>query len=154
MPKKTPYEKTIELHRRARGKLKFISGKWFYKNDEIRDINRYLYATGQYTGIDEMQKVIDGYITLYGESGAWPPLPIVSNARSLIKSNAGNLEGVNLAYPLNKKQLMIINYLLRHDEDCFFILTGVGGSGKSTFANIICQIFGNDTASLSIRFGQ
>ena len=46
---------------------------------------------------------------------------------------------------------MIINRLLFHPEDeVMFITTGVGGSGKSTFLNIIKQLYNNDCYSASV----
>jgi hypothetical protein len=56
-----------------------------------------------------------------------------------------------LAFPLDTKQLKIINVLLfRPQEEVFFISSGVGGSGKSTFCNIIQQLFENDVANCSL----
>ena len=134
------------IHEEEKGNLTFISGKWFYKDTEIKDIKRYLFVTNKFKDVDRLEKFIEGYKLLYGTDGLWPPLPILKQAINLI--NKGPLEP--MAYPLNEKQLIIINYLLDHNEEVFFILTGVGGSGKSTFANIICQIFENDVGHLSL----
>ena len=136
-------EKVISIYRETDGKLRFISGKWFYKDDEIKDIRKYMLVAGYSDNMTELDNIIDMYKVMYGESGVWPDLPIIKEAESLKKL-------APLCYPLKSKQLKIINYLLRHDEEIFFILTGVGGSGKSTFGNIICQIFDNDTASLNL----
>ena len=136
-------EKVISIYRETDGKLRFISGKWFYKDDEIKDIRKYMLVAGYSDNMTELDNIIDMYKVMYGESGVRPDLPIIKEAESLKKL-------APLCYPLNSKQLKIINYLLRHDEEIFFILTGVGGSGKSTFGNIICQIFDNDTASLNL----
>ena len=123
--------------------LEFISGKWFKDKKEIKDIRVRLANLGWFKNVSKIDETIDMYILLYGTTGLWYDLPIINDALKLEKLEP-------LCYPLNDKQLKIINYLLRHDEEIFFILTGVGGSGKSTFGNIICQIFENDTASLSL----
>ena len=136
-------EKVISIYQNTGGKLRFISGKWFYNDTEIKDIRKYMLVSGYADTMTELDNIIDMYKVMYGEVGVWPPLPIIKEAEELKELKP-------LCYPLNEKQLKIINYLLRHDEEIFFILTGVGGSGKSTFGNIICKIFDNDTASLNL----
>lgn len=140
---KSIYELTLFLHDMTKGELEFISGKWFRNRVEIKNIKKYLYVTGIFKSVDQLEKVIDSYTVMYGKSSKWYDLPIIEEAKGL-------QELTPLCYPLNTKQLMIINYLLRHDEEVFFILTGVGGSGKSTFANIICEIFDKDVAPLNL----
>ena len=128
--------------------IKFISGKWFApKNDklvEIRQIDKFLLLNGITTDVNDSQKWRDTYVAMYGESGLWPEMPIIEEAKRTMDQKH------DMCYPLNEKQLIIINYLLRHDEEICFILTGVGGSGKSTFGNIICKIFDDDTAALNL----
>lgn len=143
MTKLSIKERARAVYKMCRGKLKFISGKWFYDDTEIKDIHKYLYKMDLIDSPNQLDDVIESLKIEFGESGTWPELPIVKEAENL-------KEFKPLCYPLTEKQLIIINYLLRHDEEIFFILTGVGGSGKSTFANIICEIFDNDTASLSL----
>lgn len=143
MARITTREKVKMIHDDLHGKLEFISGKWFYNKKEIKNIEKYLLQANYCDTMNELNDVIDMYKIMYGTTGLWYDLPIIEEAR--------NLEELKpLCYPLNDKQLTIINYLLRHDEEVFFILTGVGGSGKSTFGNIICKIFDNDTASLNL----
>ena len=143
MTKLTIKERARLIHQHCQGKLQFISGKWFYDDTEIRDIRKYLYKSDFIDNPSQLDDVIDSLILEYGTDGLWLDLPIVKEAEELTELKP-------LCYPLTEKQLIIINYLLRHDEEIFFILTGVGGSGKSTFANIICKIFDNDTASLNL----
>ena len=124
--------------------LEFISGKWFIDKQEVKDIDKYLLLSSNNIGnVSKLKDVKECFIILFGSTGRWYDLPIVEAARNYTKKH-------QMCYPLKTKQLMIINYLLRHDEEIAFILTGVGGSGKSTFANIICQIFDNDTAALNL----
>lgn len=68
----------------------------------------------------------------------WPELPIIKTAKELgpITSNEG------APFQLDDKQYQILNILLYHPkEEVMFITTGVGGSGKSTYLNIIRQLF-------------
>ena len=136
-------EKVISIHTQTGGKLRFISGKWFYADEEIKNIRKYMLVSGYADTMHELDDIIDMYQVMFGEIGKWADLPIIKEAQALTKLEP-------MCYPLNDKQLKIINYLLRHDEEIFFILTGVGGSGKSTFGNIICKIFDNDTAALNL----
>lgn len=143
MARITTREKVRMIHDDLHGKLEFISGKWFYNKKEIKNIEKYLLQSNYCDTMNELNDVIDMYKIMYGTTGLWYDLPIIEEARNIQELKP-------LCYPLNEKQLIIINYLLRHDEEVFFILTGVGGSGKSTFGNIICKIFDNDTASLNL----
>lgn len=128
--------------------IRFISGKWFVPHDgkleEIKKIDKFLLLNRLTNDTQDSKKWRDTYVAMYGEDGLWPEMPIVEEARKTMDKKQ------EMCYPLNEKQLIIINYLLRHDEEICFILTGVGGSGKSTFGNIICKIFGDDTASLNL----
>lgn len=127
--------------------IHYISGKWFNKaNQEIKDIDKYLYHLPQLSieGIKDINEARDLFILAYGDKeGWWPQMEIVKKAlKTPFKPP--------LAFPLNIQQLMIINRLINGRDEVMFILTGVGGSGKSTFANIIRQIFGGDVASLNL----
>lgn len=86
-------------------------------------------------------------LTILGTSDFWPELPLFVQARKL-----GALpKDTKLPFPLDEKQLIIINRLCFHPEDeVMFITTGVGGSGKSTFLNIIKQLFNNDVSAASV----
>lgn len=142
---KINYTALSDSFRRSNPYVEFKSGKWFVKEKDCKNIDAYLLrAIPTLTNLDELKKFKDVFITLHGEpDGDWYDLPIIEEAMLTPDYKP-------LCYPLNKKQMIIINYLLRHDEEVAFILTGVGGSGKSTFANIICQIFDNDTAALDL----
>lgn len=144
----------------------FISGKWYildasrcvledkYLSEdellrgravEIKDIDRWMLENGDCESVEEKDKALDYFKQLYGTASRWPPLPIETAVKN---ANAPLME---LPIPMSLKQLKLINYLLRHDEECFVILTGVGGSGKSTFANVIRQIFDNDVAYMNLE---
>lgn len=131
---------------------KFISGKYFWNNDEeIEDIDGEIVRqakTGNrnYRVKSDDIKDIKTELKAYGEpKGTWPELKIAR----LAKAAKGSLK--ELPFPLDEKQLQIINILLFHpNEEVFFITTGIGGSGKSTFLNIITQLFDNDTANCSL----
>lgn len=86
-------------------------------------------------------------LNILGTTGFWPELPLFIQAKALgpIADNS------TLPFPLDDKQLMIINRLCFHPEDeVMFITTGIGGSGKSTFLNIIKQLFNNDVSAASV----
>lgn len=126
----------------------FVSGKWFdKKGDEILYMDRFISMKFDLYKIDTQKKIDDvkeAFIRLYGQKGFWPELPIVREARARDYGNLG-FDLPPLAFPLSEKQLIIIKVLLMAgDEEAFFITTGVGGSGKSTFGNIVKQIFGED----------
>jgi len=129
--------------------LEFISGKWFFKGEEIKEIEKWLMHTDEIPYHDlitsdlEAIRCRDTFVTSYGTVGDWFELPIIAEAKA-------QKELKPLCLPLETKQLKIINRLLTPHQQKFFIITGVGGSGKSTFLNIIKQIFNNDFASLSL----
>lgn len=135
--------------------IHYISGKWFNNQDEIKNIEHFLIHVrlneqALFTSTRQIQNFISYFTcaesTEYSQ-GKWPESTVLRDAR-LIKDE----ELKPLAYPLTQEQLMIINYLLIHsDEEHFFILHGVGGSGKSTFGNIVCQCFDNDLSSVGIN---
>ena len=126
-------------------KLRFISGKWFNENEEEipnikKEVAINLIEDDEYSlffkGIKDMCDVenwIDCYKDLYGESSLWFPSKFIKKAIDYPK-----VELSELPFPFDYKQIVIINRLLFHPEDeVVFITTGVGGSGKSTFLNIV-----------------
>lgn len=143
------YELGCFVEKLYKAKIRFISGKWFAKDDkEIKLINRYISkATGKFNPKD-ITNIMDSFIMIYGDmNGNWCELPIVREAKEL----GGLSMDTKLPFDLDSKQLLIINRLLFHPEDeIMFICTGVGGSGKSTFLNIVKQLFDNDVSSATL----
>lgn len=129
-------------HDHMQTKIEWHSGKWFIAGDEIRDIKRYMVRIPelQISSADDLQKLIDYYIVRYGQEDLWPPLTIIQEAKDRIAE--GKVK--DMVFPLTEKQLLIIRILLDGNEERMFIATGRGGTGKSTFLNIIRQIYGND----------
>lgn len=140
--------------------LQFISGKWFDADNKQLDINRwfrdacmpnskYYHYFANFKNKSDKNNFIDMYIDFYGDNnGFWYELPIVKKAKEFRKVS---LEEVTKIFPLESKQITIINRLLFHPEDeVLFITTGIGGSGKTTFLNIIKQLFDNDYMSASL----
>lgn len=134
-------------------KIKFISGKYFKKcvngtYEEIRDIDRYIINIPEIrqniNNMDNVRTLKEAFVALYSEqNGTWPEMPIIKEARELTELKP-------MVFPLTEKQLVFINRIIKGEDEMMFILCGVGGSGKSTFANIVKQIFGNDVASLNL----
>lgn len=127
--------------------LEYICGKWYYKKEEIQNIDRFLlnYNFLQFKYMRDVDEFKDCYIGLVGDlDGKWYDNEIILKAKEDEPLKP-------LAFPLDDKQLTIINVLLfRPAEEVFFITTGVGGSGKSTFGNIVCQLFQNDVSHASL----
>lgn len=127
---------------------RFISGKWFFNDTEIKNFTKHLYTIKDIRVLlrsdKDTENIRDTFIDMYSDLGKWPALPIIKEAQDLQELKP-------LCFPLNVKQLIIINRLLTGIDEKFYILTGVGGSGKSTFANIIKQIYENDVASLTLE---
>lgn len=133
--------------------LEFVSGKWYFKEKEIKDISKWLYRSqgnkdvlayaDAFKSVSDLDNTINLFTRVYGTAGRWKPLPIIEEAKA-------QAELKPLCLPLSSEQLKIINRLLAPNQQKFFIITGVGGSGKSTFLNLIKQIFDNDFASLSL----
>lgn len=149
-----------DFNRLCGHRIKFISGKWFiYKNGEATEINnmvRYLIFNpdnlplssfaSAFKSTDDYSDLLSEYIALYSEEGLWPESKAIACGRKLKKPRKP------LCLPLTKKDLMMINYMIEHhnDGETMFILTGAGGTGKSTLGNLICQIFDNDIGAASL----
>lgn len=137
-------QEIIEINSRALHKkgLRLVSGKWFLKSNEITHINKYIGTACDTLELTAINKILDGVIILQGDTdGIWPEIEYPE------------IHG-KLPFPLDEKQLVIINRMLYHRFDNkdrnIFITTGVGGSGKSTFLNIIKQIHKGDCANSSL----
>ena len=129
--------------------IKFIAGKWFNKfNVEIKDISSYIARSCHLFKSNDIKDVEEAFINWYGKKiGKWPEMIIVSMTK-----DRGPIEDKSqLPFELDEKQLIIINRILFHPEDeIMFITTGVGGSGKSTFLNIVKQLFDNDVSATTL----
>lgn len=140
-----------KLDSRARSEImkelgfQFLSGKWFRKGVEVPSIDRAVYEAEELNCREPSEKdnAISVFRDRYGDfEGKWPEMPIIEEAfKADLKP---------MAFPLTKPQLTIINRLLIGVDEYMYIATGVGGSGKSTFGNIVRQIFGGDCASASL----
>ena len=76
-------------------------------------------------------------LNILGTTGFWPELPLFAQAKNLGPITDDSV----LPFPLDDKQLMIINRLCFHPEDeVMFITTGIGGSGKSTFLRCLNRL--------------
>ena len=131
--------------------LEFINGKVFKYNkeidyyDEIKNIRKYLLGIlrnrGMVASKSDLDFICDSVWEYADNEKRWYDSKIVHQARKL-----GTLPvDTPLVFELDKKQLQLINKMLFHpEEELLIITTGVGGSGKSTFLNIVKQLFDND----------
>lgn len=130
----------------------WMAGKWFQKGKgEVPDLRREVLVNPVYQckEADDADKALAYFIGAYGDPrGRWPMMPIRREAVTFIGKCFADLPP--MAYPLTEAELMIINRLLSGDDEMMFIATGCGGSGKSTFGNIVKQIFGDDFAALTL----
>lgn len=132
--------------------VEFISGKFFYNKKEIANIDKYLgkiYYNNTKKMINErdLKYLKNGIINnpTTDEQEFWYRPVIIDEALSLIENG---YKPKKCPFPLEDKQLLILYIMLFHPEqEVFFITTGIGGSGKSTFLNIITQLYENDVAS-------
>lgn len=128
------------------------AGKWFKNGEEAPETRRELLVNPIYQAkeTDDADKAMAFFIGAYGDPRAkWPEAPILKEARLLLMATQKNPP--EMAYPLSKKQLLVLNRLLAGEDEMIFIATGTGGSGKSTFGNICRQVFGNDVAYLNLQ---
>ena len=138
----------------TKSKVKFISGKFFANDVEVKKIDSYIYNVclcNQFScksqDIDEIKKQLQ----ILSDEDIWPELPIVSKARKLGPITKDMEEVNNAPFQLEPKQLLILNILLFHPrEEVMFITTGRGKTGKSTYLNIIKQIYNDDVASIPL----
>lgn len=135
-------QKAEEVYSYTKGELEYISGKWFYRKQEVTEIERFLVHNwkrlfGNSRQIDEFIKM---YVIMYGKSKMlWYPPKILEIAK--------NREVDRSKYDwLTNEQLMIINTLFT-DNEIFWIVYGKGGTGKSTFLNLVKQLFESDVFS-------
>jgi len=133
----------VELFHEENPNVRFISGKWFTKQSEIKDINKYFARIGTFESPKQVKDAVEMFVLLYGEDGEWLEMPIVTDAKKQEKLYP-------LAFPLTKEQLMIIRIMIEGKEEAMFICTGIGGSGKSTFLNIIRQIYSEDCSAVTL----
>lgn len=136
-------------------KIEFISGKFFYKKKEIKNIDKYLGkiyydSTHKIIGDRDLKFFKNGIINnpVQEDLEMWYRPDIIDEA---MQQKAEGYMPREMPFPLDDKQLIILYILLFHPElEVFFITTGIGGSGKSTFLNIIRQLFDNDVSSTPI----
>ena len=153
-PKKMTTMEKVNMVHRLFPLFKFISGKWFIGQKEIKNIDSFLLQGRVGAMFDNAQRMIefkDTFRLAYGDAtGDWPEMPIVTEAKKLIRN------GEDKALPpipafIDHKKLQIIHYLLEPNNEYFIIIYGVAGSGKSTFMNVIMQIFEGDIAAISLK---
>lgn len=153
-------------------KLIYRKGKWFSMINKrnyytyIYDIRKFLYYLDRhnrnknfYNRVFNFQEPseVDNFVKMYadvfGEDGDWfeQKYAVLGKEKyeECVKIKGERLP--DLPFPLDVKQLLIIGVLLfKPEEEVFFITTGIGGSGKSTFLNIVRQLYPNDFYSSTL----
>lgn len=138
-------------------RIRWISGKFFAVNKGMKEIKNIdkgisdyvkIRFSGMYTKPSEIEDIKSTIILDGDPVGRWPELPLVTMAR---EKGGMPYDISSLPFPLEKKQMIIIGRMLFHPFDAvIFITTGVGGSGKSTFLNLVRQLFDDDCANTSL----
>ncbi len=136
-------------------RIYWISSKFFSRKTglEIKDIDKSISTYfekvhGVFVTNSEIKDVKDTIIMRGDALGRWPELPLVKKAKEM---GGISYDMSLLPFPLEEKQLIIIWRMLFHPMDAvIFITTGVGGSGKSTFLNMVRQLFDNDCSNTSL----
>lgn len=135
--------------------VRFISGKYFNQDDiEIKNIDNYIAQAcineqcyPKTSDIEEIKR----FLQISSDEVLWPELPIVTEAKKLGPITKNMEENKNAPFELEPKQLLILNIILFHpNEEVMFITTGRAHTGKSTYLNIITQIFGDDKAAIPL----
>lgn len=147
-------------------RLEYIAGKWYIDENEITDIKGWLLYGCKYSNFSsergyfkkyfnlketEISSWLDAFIAIQNivrpdtKDAYWYDNYIVKEAKK-----PGDIKP--LAYPLNNKELKLIHELLfyKGDKRKITILSGIGGSGKSTFGNLVQQLFSNDIAAIDL----
>ena len=135
--------------------VRFISGKYFDQNNiEIKAIDNYIAQVcinkEYYPKISDIEE-IKKFLQITSDEVLWPDLPLVTEAKKLGPITKDMEEIKNAPFELEPKQLLILNIILFHpNEEVMFITTGRAHTGKSTYLNIITQIFGDDKAAIPL----
>lgn len=145
----------------AENSIRFSSGRWMVNNTlltDFSDLRDYLFdkypklvlSIKKPADSANLEQVRRDYCQKKYGNVDFPPLPIVSEALNNFDEKRKALPKLPLCFKnLTTKQAIIICRLLffkPSENAAFFLIQGGGGTGKSTFLNIILQLFGNDKA--------
>lgn len=138
--------------------IKCISGKYFNEDDTpVKDIKR----TIQELSIKNFGKPLDSTHYKYAlesisvnpdsdDYGIWKRLPLWDKGKEAFLTD--NYGKIKLSFDLEIQQYIIIYYYVyKPQEEIMFICSGVGGSGKSTFLNLMRQLFDNDVSNTPLN---
>lgn len=120
--------------------------KLYKQGDEIKesDFKRFLTLILKMRP-SEVREILDALTMLGDPMGQWYELPIVKKAKAFgpLPYEKGDF--------LEPKQYLLINRLLYHSADkALYITTGLANTGKSTYLNIVRQLFDNDFSSATL----
>lgn len=127
--------------------LQWISGKWFLKGRQVKEsvLKKLLVNTSEIrskiTTKITIKSGLQAFIDDYGDpEGDWPILPLAKKAleQGPLYDIPDGFEFLN-----DPRKLLIINRLVFHPttNNRMIIICGGGGTGKSTFLNVIAQCF-------------
>lgn len=130
--------------------LKWISGKWFLSGKQIKDydLKKLLVNTpgirSKITTKITIKAGLQAFIDDYGDpEGDWLRLPLAQKAlkEGPVYDIPDGFEFLN-----DPRKILIINRLIFHpkDNNKMIIICGGGGTGKSTYLNVIAQCFEQD----------
>ena len=153
-------------------RLEFISGKWFINHQEIKNVRGYVilkndeeakkyhdkvnskYDCSNITEIDNwIENYREYYLTFNPDKRWWYESEYARLGREMALTSDIEFgrELPALPFELNEKQLTLIGVMLYLEkEKAVFITTGISNSGKSTFGNIVQQLFSNDVSACSL----
>lgn len=138
--------------------LLYSSGRWIYKGKLLPSFNYYYLhdllpekprlneSINKLADIKELENNIIAGLASKGPIDTPWPLPTIA----LEALKAGPLEIDKLPdvfKGLTERQAIIASRILYHlpsENECFWIIQGAAGSGKSTFLNLLCQLCDND----------
>lgn len=142
--------------------LRHINGKFFFGDDEVTNIKSFLINWNMSNYIcedaNDVNKILDTFLLMYPSTDEWYDLPLIKRIKETCTPDIIGLDDfidfeikTTLgSYFLTHKQLVLLKLLLFTNEPILPILSGTGGSGKSTFLNLVKQLFGNDYASATL----
>lgn len=131
--------------------LEWVSGKWFLEGKAIpeAEVTRMIITTPKVrcklTKSLTPQNGESAFIDEFGREGRWLPLPLSQQAMRL--GSIGEMPKT-FNFINDPRKILILNRLIFHpySNNKMIIICGGGGTGKSTFLNVVDQCFEEDSS--------